>query len=328
MNPDAWIVIVPDLLLVAAIATLLAIGVGLRRRLALLRAQWLVWRAERLERKLEHKRAAIEVDDPSRYTPTEILGHTAPVELVELRGVLDLDATADAEKIVTAIRSAGSHTLAIPYRWMQGKDPYVSYEEVAGDVLEKMYSRVRPQELLCDIERQLIDQGMIKVSENMKPEDKRAFLQEVEGVAASSGKNLATAGWTSAAHLAGNASGFGVYLAASTVVGAVSNVMGVTLPFAVYTSMSSTISLFLGPLGVALSLALLLTAIGAPNMKKTIMTVHLVALVRARLMKEREDRLGEVDKELRAVGEHINTYRRKIDAMQNTRASSHTRQHR
>lgn len=48
---------------------------------------------------------------------------------------------------------------------------------------------------------------------------------------------------------AAQASGFGIYVLASSTVGTISSVFGVTLPFAFYTGMSKTIAVVIGPLG-------------------------------------------------------------------------------
>lgn len=59
---------------------------------------------------------------------------------------------------------------------------------------------------------------------------------------------IATLGGLSALGAA-QLSGFGIYVLASSTVGAISSVLGITLPFAVYTGMSSAISFVIGPLG-------------------------------------------------------------------------------
>ena len=59
---------------------------------------------------------------------------------------------------------------------------------------------------------------------------------------------IATLGGLSALGAA-QLSGIGVYILASSTVGAISSVLGITLPFAVYTGMSSAISFVIGPLG-------------------------------------------------------------------------------
>jgi len=46
-----------------------------------------------------------------------------------------------------------------------------------------------------------------------------------------------------------NASGFGVYMASTTALGFMTHAVGVTLPFAVYSGLTSTIAVVIGPLG-------------------------------------------------------------------------------
>jgi len=63
-----------------------------------------------------------------------------------------------------------------------------------------------------------------------------------------------SAGWagpvtTLAALAAAQASGFGVYVGATTALGLASHAIGVTLPFAVYAGMTSTIAFLIGPVG-------------------------------------------------------------------------------
>lgn len=51
--------------------------------------------------------------------------------------------------------------------------------------------------------------------------------------------------------LAANLSGFQIYLMATTAVGAVSGALGVALPFAIYTALTKSISIIIGPIGWA-----------------------------------------------------------------------------
>lgn len=76
---------------------------------------------------------------------------------------------------------------------------------------------------------------------------RRVILDEVSlGFSQTGLKGAAT---TLAALGAAQASGFGIYLGATTALGFVSHAVGVTLPFAVYAGMSSTIAFLIGPVG-------------------------------------------------------------------------------
>ncbi len=75
-------------------------------------------------------------------------------------------------------------------------------------------------------------------------------------------------------------SGFGVYLLASTVLGSLTNALGITLPFAVYMGMSQTIAFILGPVGwVALAGSILFT-LNQPNWNRLSLAVVYVSTLR------------------------------------------------
>src|SRR5690606_19261128 len=89
------------------------------------------------------------------------------------------------------------------------------------------------------------------IIDNLSKEQKAEFekqiklIAEQEGLTSEQIKSLNTIGLLTAANL----SGFGMYVMASTVVGGISGVLGVTLPFAFYTGMSSFLSFITGPVG-------------------------------------------------------------------------------
>ena len=99
---------------------------------------------------------------------------------------------------------------------------------------------------------------------------------------------------------------------ASTVVGAITHALGVTLPFAFYTSMSSTISVAIGPLGWGLLAAWGVHKIGAPNEEKTVPAVLLVAAVRQRLIYQQKRSLEEVDSTLQRLKGEMSALEREL----------------
>ena len=62
-------------------------------------------------------------------------------------------------------------------------------------------------------------------------------------------------------------SGFGVYLAATTALSAVSGALGFTLPFAAYTGLSQVVALTIGPVGWVVMGASALYLLGKPSTK-------------------------------------------------------------
>ncbi len=75
-------------------------------------------------------------------------------------------------------------------------------------------------------------------------------------------------------------SGFGVYLMASTVLGGLTNALGLTLPFAVYMGMSQAISLMLGPVGWAALAGGVVWTLNQPNWERLALGVVYVSLLR------------------------------------------------
>lgn len=63
------------------------------------------------------------------------------------------------------------------------------------------------------------------------------------------------------------ASGFGVYLLATTLLGTMTSVLGITLPFAIYTGLTSAIAVIIGPVGWAALGFSILWKLGGPNWK-------------------------------------------------------------
>jgi uncharacterized protein YaaW (UPF0174 family) len=96
---------------------------------------------------------------------------------------------------------------------------------------------------------------IIQALQGMKPRERIAFFETLVDVQSIAGnvqlKGQSFVGpMTSAAMMgAAQASGFGVYLASTTALGFLTHAVGVTLPFAFYTGVSSSIAFVIGPVG-------------------------------------------------------------------------------
>lgn len=97
------------------------------------------------------------------------------------------------------------------------------------------------------IERDLYFKLFDKELNQMSADEKEAFYINLENQGLTRAQATSLTGL--AAIGAAQASGFGVYLLATSTVGAIASVVGVTLPFAVYTTLSSAISYLIGPIG-------------------------------------------------------------------------------
>jgi hypothetical protein len=93
-----------------------------------------------------------------------------------------------------------------------------------------------------------------------------------------------SSGWTGpvttlAALSAAQASGFGVYMGATTALGLASHAVGATLPFAAYTGMTSTIAFLIGPIGFLANVGWLAHVLTSPEWARIIRgLLHTIAM--------------------------------------------------
>jgi uncharacterized protein YaaW (UPF0174 family) len=179
-------------------------------------------------------------------------------------------------EILREISTAGGHTLANLARKGKG----VEYREIVWDLARQVRAELSPIDTIASAEGKIAAQVLRTLLENLTPEQRAELADNLERIAREHGKSFAAQGGTLAAITAAQLSGFGVYLAASTAVGAITGFLGVTLPFAFYAAMSKVIAVLIGPPAwAALSLAAVYKA-GSPNMKKLVPAVLFIAAER------------------------------------------------
>lgn len=142
---------------------------------------------------------------------------------------------------------------------------------------------------------------VIHALENMRPRERIRFFEqtfsidEVAAAARIDSGRLRGPMTALAALGAAQASGFGVYLAATTALGFATHAVGVTLPFAVYTGMTSTIAFLIGPAGFLAAGLWGTWKLTGPNWKRLIPAILYVAATNARRRLEAEpERKGDL----------------------------------
>lgn len=161
--------------------------------------------------------------------------------------------------------------------------PTLSYEFLLRECCKKLKIETSESENNLLLEIYLYEKVMILAVAAMTAEQRHAFLTKAlnldnisVGFPRTGIKGSAT---TLAALGAAQASGFGVYLGATTALGFVSHAVGVTLPFAVYAGMSSTIAFLIGPLGFLAAGAWLGWSLTAPEWTRiTRGLLHVIAM--------------------------------------------------
>lgn len=212
--------------------------------------------------------------------------------LAAIVGLKDVEAP---DRLCLAIRSAGSHSVAAAYRELRGREPGATYEVVASDVARKLGCRnLAKTASIADVERAAIEVAYAKLLEHAAPAERTALVSSVVKDQDSSVTGLATAaGALTVAHL----SGFGLFTAASSSVAALTGALGVTLPFAAYTGLSTVLATVTGPIGWAALAGWAVHKFGAANYRITIPAVLAVSAIRARLMAERDIELSSLRRE-------------------------------
>ena len=168
-------------------------------------------------------------------------------------------------KARTAVKAAAKNSFGFVAAKLSKSTPdYVSGQDTWAkpryeDILEEACKVVKAYERSAstgDLEVYLVQKLFVQCLFNMQPSERRSFLEtEVDFDQVASGANVKThlKGHVAAlgAISAAQASGFGVYLLATTTLGAITQSLGITLPFVIYTGLTKAISIIIGPIGWA-----------------------------------------------------------------------------
>lgn len=179
------------------------------------------------------------------------------------------------------IRLTAGHTLANLWRKMSKHQP-VTYNELLSDIAKRL--GVQPdhgtdEQLEQRIVSKLWNDTLIKLT----PEQREELIRKAQEEAEQHGISSAT--WAGTAALGGglvaaNLAGFSLYIAASTILGAINGAMGLGLGFGAFMGMSKLISLAIGPAGWVFFVVSLFVGFGGANYKKVIPIVVMITAYR------------------------------------------------
>ncbi|MBP7284852.1 MAG: hypothetical protein KBA66_24920 [Leptospiraceae bacterium] len=176
-------------------------------------------------------------------------------------------------EIIKEISTAGGHTIANIFRGGEG----VSYREIVLDLANENKIETKPSTSVAEVEGLIAQKILKNLIEKLSEEEKKELEKNLIKEAKKFGSDFYKEGGILAALTTAQLSGFGIYLAASTALGTVTSILGISLSFAVYTGMSKVISVVIGPIGwAALGLATVYKA-GSPNIKKILPAVLFIA---------------------------------------------------
>ena len=224
-------------------------------------------------------------NDYTEKSLSYILSKSTKAELKALCDTLEVEnyAKTTIYDIEKELYEVAGHSVSNVLRIFTTSITSVDYSEILDDIFQKLsiepiFTNYGEREV------KLLEFLGTKKLEGLNDEDKAAFLSEL-GSENNQGTLLTAAGGLTLANL----SGFGVYTAATGLVGGITSAVGVTLPFAAYTGLTSAISVMTGPIGWGVLTSAAIYKLGQPNFKKTIPAIAIIGLIRLRLKSEFEE---------------------------------------
>lgn len=197
-------------------------------------------------------------------------------------GLLDTVYTPSSspEDIVKGLKWLNRNLLEDIWRDIFGSQE--TYQDILVSICEHLKIQLSPNLAPARLE-QLIGQKVLKTAwDKMTSPQKKLFEDAVAKVATKQGKSSewAAAGGIGAVIAAAQLGGFSTYLLATSGLAALTGSMGVVLPFAAYTGLTTALSIAIGPVGwIGLGLFSILGLSGA-NYKKLIPAVLYIAMLR------------------------------------------------
>ena len=163
-----------------------------------------------------------------------------------------------------------------------GSEP--SYNKILLKVCKKLKITEVQNRSDEEIEICIAQLVMKTVWDKMNPEQREEFEKKLRETSEKYDKSssLVSSASIFGALTAAQLSGFGVYLLASTTLGAITGAVGLTLPFAVYTTMSSAIAVVIGPVGWIGAGLFAIWKLTGPNFKKLIPAIIYISALRAK----------------------------------------------
>lgn len=158
------------------------------------------------------------------------------------------------------------------------------YREIVEHIAEHLNVSYSKYTFIADLEIKISQKVLETVWEKMTPRQREEMEVELRKAAQEFDKtgSLLTSGSIFATLTAAKLSGFGVYLLASTALGALTGAVGITLPFALYMAMSMAIKTVIGLVGWAGAALLALWQSGQSNKERLIPATVYICMLRSK----------------------------------------------
>jgi len=210
-----------------------------------------------------------------------------------LRKIIDSTpcASAEPEDIIKGLRWL-NRTLFEDFRRDVFGDPE-SYHCILREICKRQKIKSGESSEM-ELEESIVRHVLEAIWDKLTPEQRSQMNSVMLEISKQTGANTSLKEIASIPTLlaAGNLGGFGVYVAASTTLAAIGSAVGVTFPFIAYTSLSSAISVALGPVGWIAGGLYVINKLSGPNDKKLVPAIVYIAALRTELSLEKQTGLS------------------------------------
>ncbi len=188
-----------------------------------------------------------------------------------------LGTTNNLESIINAILKNSQHSIG----YFLSMEP--SYLEIVSQTANKLKIKTSATSSPQELETAIAQKVLTAMWEKMTPEQRLRMDDELQKAAQRFDKaNVLLGGGSILAMLTtAQLSGFGIYLAATTALGALTSTLGITLPFIAYTTMTSAIGLIIGPVGWIGLGFLAVWQLTGPNHNRIVQAILYIRLLRS-----------------------------------------------
>jgi uncharacterized protein YaaW (UPF0174 family) len=161
-----------------------------------------------------------------------------------------------------------------------------TYQEVLQGTARKVMTDLPASTDNTQLESAIVAKVWNQAISKMTPAQRAEVQSQIETLAARHGKSVGKEFTGLAALGAAQLSGFGVYLAGTTLLGALNGALGLGLGFGAFAGLSSIISTVIGPVGWAALGLVTVTKLGSPSYKRVLPAIWLIAATRPNITKK------------------------------------------
>lgn len=206
-------------------------------------------------------------------------------KLLKLKVDVNLPIQDARQKIVNELNYHGNNKIKYLYKSTVGDNDwkYISLlTSVCADL--KIELDTENELEVKNLEEKIVMRVLQNTIEKLSDEEKAKLEEKLKNIDDPRiNKELLASSGALATILGLNATGFGVYLAASSALGALTNGLGISLAFSTYTTMSTALSAILGPVGIGVAALGVLGSLSIAEPKKTIPAIIYIAMLRQQL---------------------------------------------